>query len=438
MHCLGKDWFFDLMETAVPCTVDRNSLSRVLTRYRMGDRMAADTYMRETLNMAPDRSQTKCCLAALALETGDLDAAGQLLDEVARQPLSAEACYLRARLAEAQGDMAQARTHLKQALRIKPDYVGAIYAMGRGMHRSGDPAQAVAYYREALRLHPLFAAAAHHLGNVLFSMGRLDDALAAFKQALVADPTLAMVHMAMASTLREMGEGEQARVVIQAALQKDDDPLLRIQHSLMLPIMFSSDTDIDDARARTEKELDGVAARHIRSTEPFAFSGNTGFYLAYHGGNNRRLQSKLAAAYCTAAPGLVWTAPQAVRPHLGNDRIRVGIVSHHLHRHTVGYLNAGIVKHLSRSDFEMTVGRFQDQVEDDMSAAIDRTADRVVHLAPEIPKARRQLADLNLDLIYYPDIGMHPVTYFLAYSRLATVQCTSWGHPDTTGIPNMA
>jgi predicted O-linked N-acetylglucosamine transferase (SPINDLY family) len=32
---------------------------------------------------------------------------------------------------------------------------------------------------------------------------------------------------------------------------------------------------------------------------------------------------------------------------------------------------------------------------------------------------------------------MEPFTYFLAFSRLAPVQCVSFGHPDTTGIPNM-
>lgn len=32
---------------------------------------------------------------------------------------------------------------------------------------------------------------------------------------------------------------------------------------------------------------------------------------------------------------------------------------------------------------------------------------------------------------------MEPFSYFLAYSRLAPVQCVSFGHPDTTGIPNM-
>jgi predicted O-linked N-acetylglucosamine transferase (SPINDLY family) len=37
----------------------------------------------------------------------------------------------------------------------------------------------------------------------------------------------------------------------------------------------------------------------------------------------------------------------------------------------------------------------------------------------------------------YPDIGMEPCTYFLAFSRLAPVQCATFGHPVTTGIPNV-
>jgi protein O-GlcNAc transferase len=40
-------------------------------------------------------------------------------------------------------------------------------------------------------------------------------------------------------------------------------------------------------------------------------------------------------------------------------------------------------------------------------------------------------------VLFYPDIGMSPPTYFLAYSRLAPVQATSWGHPDTSGLDTM-
>jgi hypothetical protein len=47
------------------------------------------------------------------------------------------------------------------------------------------------------------------------------------------------------------------------------------------------------------------------------------------------------------------------------------------------------------------------------------------------------VAEAELDALFYPDIGMDVFTYFLAFARLARVQFTTWGHPVTTGIPNM-
>ena len=45
-----------------------------------------------------------------------------------------------------------------------------------------------------------------------------------------------------------------------------------------------------------------------------------------------------------------------------------------------------------------------------------------------------QAAQNAVDALVYTDIGMDPMTYSLAFSRLAPVQCTTWGHPDTTGL----
>lgn len=44
------------------------------------------------------------------------------------------------------------------------------------------------------------------------------------------------------------------------------------------------------------------------------------------------------------------------------------------------------------------------------------------------------IAGQGLDVLVYTDIGMDPFTYALAFSRLAPVQCATWGQPSTTGI----
>ena len=51
--------------------------------------------------------------------------------------------------------------------------------------------------------------------------------------------------------------------------------------------------------------------------------------------------------------------------------------------------------------------------------------------------SRKDVCDENLDSLFYPDIGMDTFTYFLAFSRLAPVQITSWGHPNSSGIPSI-
>ena len=39
----------------------------------------------------------------------------------------------------------------------------------------------------------------------------------------------------------------------------------------------------------------------------------------------------------------------------------------------------------------------------------------------------------NLDIVFFPDIGMSTEFYYLSFIRFAKIQITSWGHPVTTG-----
>jgi predicted O-linked N-acetylglucosamine transferase (SPINDLY family) len=75
--------------------------------------------------------------------------------------------------------------------------------------------------------------------------------------------------------------------------------------------------------------------------------------------------------------------------------------------------------------------------QDDTSRFIFANARHAMALPAGLDAARRAIADLGLDILFYQDIGMEPVSYFLAHARLAPVQCVSFGHPDTTGIPNV-
>src|SRR6185436_7512242 len=50
--------------------------------------------------------------------------------------------------------------------------------------------------------------------------------------------------------------------------------------------------------------------------------------------------------------------------------------------------------------------------------------------------ARQIIAD-DLDVLVYPEVGMHQDIVALSALRLAPVQCMAWGHPTTSGSTQM-
>jgi protein O-GlcNAc transferase len=120
----------------------------------------------------------------------------------------------------------------------------------------------------------------------------------------------------------------------------------------------------------------------------------------------------------------------------GKDQIQVGFLSRYLRRHTIGELMAGLIANLARPEFGITVlsvGHYEDET----ARFIRGHADRCADLPDDLQAARRLIAGLRLDVLVYTDIGLDPTTQTLAFSRLAPVQCVTWGHPSTTGIPTI-
>ena len=81
----------------------------------------------------------------------------------------------------------------------------------------------------------------------------------------------------------------------------------------------------------------------------------------------------------------------------------------------------------------ISLGRHEDPV----GQFIREHADEYLELPPSLPAARQAIAEARLDILFYCDLGMDPTSYTLAFSRLAPIQCVTWGHPSTTALPSM-
>ena len=114
-------------------------------------------------------------------------------------------------------------------------------------------------------------------------------------------------------------------------------------------------------------------------------------------------------------------------------RPRIGLVSAHWHRHTVGNLFRCWPLALDRERFEVQVFHLGD-VADEHTAALSQAVDAFHHGRHKLHDWRDLIARQQLDALVYIDLGLDPVSHALASQRLAPRQAATWGHPQTSGL----
>ena len=124
-----------------------------------------------------------------------------------------------------------------------------------------------------------------------------------------------------------------------------------------------------------------------------------------------------------------------VPPRPARRKLRIGFMSRHFHAHTVYYLFEGWMAELDRSAFEVHAFNIgpHDGVTDQLAGKVDAFHGKPLPDADLLQLVRDQV----LDVLVFPDIGMDPRTFLPAALRLAPVQCASWGHPVTSGLPTI-
>ncbi len=291
-------------------------------------------------------------------------------------------------------------------------------------------------FQKALELDPCRVDTLVALGNMIQLQGRINEAETYYLKALAVDADCEKALIGLGNLYKKQGKVDDARNCYLKSLDLKFNPGIEIKSAFLLPVICDSNDSILNVRGNLEKKLAQLKRKNIRLSDPYAQVGTTSFHLAYHGLNNKKIQGKIASFYRETCPELVWRPNQIVNPVRDESKLSIGFISRFLHRHTIGYLNYGIIKHLNRERFHVKVFRFPGK-EDELSQSIQQAADELIDLPENLKKARRIIAEQALDILFYLDIGMDPLTYFLGYSRLAPVQCATWGHADTTGIPNM-
>ncbi|WP_322742634.1 O-linked N-acetylglucosamine transferase, SPINDLY family protein [Synechocystis salina] len=98
------------------------------------------------------------------------------------------------------------------------------------------------------------------------------------------------------------------------------------------------------------------------------------------------------------------------------------------------------MKYLDKQQFEIYVYHLIDQNNDEESHSRDFFAHhsdiyRTISLNIGWQRIGEQVRDDQIDVMIFPELGLDPIFNLLTTYRLAPIQCTTWAHPVTSGIP---
>lgn len=305
-----------------------------------------------------------------------------------------------------------------------------LVAHAEDLQRKGQLREALQSYRSALQFEPNHAAWHCNLGNLWQLLHDQDQAIACYEQALKIDGSCIPARQNLGYLLFNHGRTEEAVAQYDALVKLSASPINRLLAASLLPVVYESKEAVDVWRRRLIDGLDGLIAdgATVDATESLV---PTSFFLAYQGLNDADVMRRLGRI-CSGSE--LVTAQFGKLKQRSDGRLRIGFLSAYFHDHTIGRLNLGRIQHLNRTRFEVTVLSATSR-EDSVSTQFRAAADRYRQIPRDVKAARTAIADQDLDVLIFADVGMDSLTATLAWSRMAPVQCVTWGHPDTTGSP---
>ena len=370
---------------------------------------------------------------------------------LAREPGHAASLHYLGLLAYGAGQYQNAANLITRSVRANDGDAAAWSNLGNALTMLTRISDAEAAFRHALDVDPEFADAAFNLGNTLRQQQKYASAVDSYGRAIAANPmhtgalnNLALVldeqgkteaaakaYILLADALQDLGRGGDAVKAYWQSLDRVPNPGIEIMAALLTPVIPASTAEIDESRQRVTTALTTLSDRGIALRDPLPYGSGTIFYSAYQGRNDRDLRTRLAKFYLGASPELGWVAPHCVNYSGPSGRIRVGVASRFLRPdHPIGKHFGAIADRFDANRFEVHRFGFG-------QPAFSPAPSETILPHDDLATMRERVAEARLDVMFYPDIGMEPCTYFLAFSRLAPVQCVTFGHPVTTGIPNI-
>ncbi|MEW6587016.1 MAG: tetratricopeptide repeat protein, partial [Nitrospirota bacterium] len=423
-----------------------NSLGAVLQK--KGQLDDAITYFRKALDLNPNLAMTHFNLGYALQQKGQLDDAIDYYNKAVDIKSDFDDAYYNLGVVfQSQGRLDEALVSYYKTMHHNPENPDVHNNVGTVLKAKGQLDGAIASFRNAIAINPVIPEIWNNLGNALHDKGEILEAVKAYEGALKLNPDLFQTHYDLGNALKEEGKTEKAASAYDRALELKPGLFKAgwARCMALLPVVYSDEQEIESTRNKYREELSKLReSLSLQTPEDIdaaaeAVGSHQPFYLAAQGLDDRDLQKMYGELVCRimAAKYPQWAETAAMPPVNADGTVRIGIVSGHFFHHSVWKIPVrGWIENLDRNKFSV-YGYYTGRTKDHVTAHARQSCTRFVEDVKSFEKLCETIRGDNLHILIFPEIGMDPVTLRLASLRLAPVQCTTLGHPDTSGLPTI-
>jgi len=218
---------------------------------------------------------------------------------------------------------------------------------------------------------------------------------------------------------------------------KDKNKKIYINSKLLYPEFFSNDDEIIHARKNLEKNINELnQSKDLNLKLDGEMLEPPIFNLSYDQYENLEINTKIVQILRKIYPEVNQNYKNKSTDKL-KEKIKIGFISEFFSNHTIAKLFKGIIFNLDKNKFEPFIFHsyktekspiFQEFINHEINSDLKN-----IVLSKNFQKNIEEIQRTNLDIIFFPDIGMSSEFYYLSFIRFAKTQITSWGHPITTG-----
>ncbi|MEG5064186.1 tetratricopeptide repeat protein [Microcoleus sp. B3-A4] len=335
--------------------------------------------------------------------------------------------------------------NLGLAFQAKNDIAQSYSYLGYAFYRQRQYDQAISYFQKCLEIQT---------GDVAFYIAFADcyqlinqdhEALTVYEESTRLYPKEANLYFFWILALQKIGRTPEALAVASQASKLLPHALhLKREAELLLPVIYENSEEIEFYRQRFSQGLQNLSQHILLETPEAKQNALKGigcyqnFLLQYQGKNDLELQKEYGHLVhrIMAANYPQWVLPRSMSPLKPQEKIRIGYVSHGLRGNGVGKLILGWLRNCDRQLFEIYCYHINSE-QDALTEKFIVYSDFFHQIADDLEAVCQQIISDRLHIVVFVEVGMHPQMIQMAALRLASVQCATWLHPVTSGLPTI-